>query len=179
MSLSEARGNVSKEVIDTLISAAKNVIGDNGVSGVLRFVAQKKSNDWTGVDVVFALADEIQNLFGAKGGYAVIRQIGREVAKSLMASRPKEEWEYLLEWSLNTFGFAERVEKGQGYAEICNCVFYEDVLKQRNLKPIEHAVCWGGWGFIEAFVKELYGAKGIKWIDRDYEEKKCKFEFLY
>ncbi|MEZ0323629.1 MAG: hypothetical protein ABWJ98_04890 [Hydrogenothermaceae bacterium] len=117
-------------------------------------------------------------MFGQKGGYAIIRQLGREVAKVLMQNHPKEEWESLLEKSLNTFGFAYKIERNQNEAYICNCVFYEGVLKPRNLRPVEHCVCWCGWGFIEAFVKGLEeGVKGIQWVERDYENKKCRFIF--
>jgi len=39
-------------------------------------------------------------------------------------------------------------------------------------------VCWVGWGFIEGFVREMKGIKGIKWESRDIEAEKCKFIFL-
>ncbi|WP_448587342.1 hypothetical protein [Thermocrinis sp.] len=175
----DKRAELSKEVIDTLISIARKVMGDNAVDGILRMVSQKKNNEWTGVDVIFAFADEIQNLFGENGGHAIMRQVGREVAKALMASKPREEWEDVFENALNILGFADRVVKGQGCAEICNCVFYDSVLKERNLKPIEHSVCWAGLGFIEAFVKDSDKARGIRWVSRDYEKKRCKFDFLY
>ena len=96
-----------------------------------------------------------------------------------MEKHSKEEWEDLLEKSLNTFGFAYKIERNSSEAHICNCVFYEGALKPRGLGPIEHCVCWYTWGFIEGFVRELEtGVKSVKWEERDYENQKCKFIFL-
>lgn len=172
-------GEINKEVIDTLISLTKNILGEKAVKQILSEVSKKTSENTSGRDIVFAFADEVQNMFGQKGGYAVIRQLGREVAKVLMQNHPKEEWESLLEKSLNTFGFAYKIERNHNEAYICNCVFYEGVLKPRNLGPIEHCVCWCGWGFIEGFVRGLEeGVKGIQWVERDYENQKCRFIFI-
>jgi len=177
--MAEIKGQIDKEVIDTLVSLTRNILGDKAVDKILRVLPEKLKGSPTGRDIVFAFADEVQNIYGEKGGYAIIRQLGREVAKVLMDNHPKEEWEELLEKSLNTFGFAYKIERNKNEAYICNCVFYEGVLKPRNLAPIEHCVCWCGWGFIEAFVRKLEeGVKGIQWVERDYENQKCKFIFL-
>lgn len=178
--MAKIEGEINKEVIDTLVSLTKNILGEKTVDIILNEI-NKKSNgkELSGRDIVFSFADEIQNMFGKNGGYAIVRQLGREVAKVLMQNHPKEEWEDLLEKSLNTFGFAYKIERNQDEAYICNCVFYEGVLKPRNLGPIEHCVCWCGWGFIEGFVKSLEeGVKGIKWMERDIENHKCRFVFL-
>ncbi|ACD67209.1 MAG TPA: hypothetical protein DEA57_05085 [Sulfurihydrogenibium sp.] len=175
----EIKGEINQEVIDTFIDLTKCIIGENAVNNVLRLANEKNKENCTGRDIVFAFADEVQNMFGQKGGYAIIRQLGREVAKSLMEKHPKEEWEDLLEKSLNAFGFAYKIERNSNEAYICNCVFYEGALKPRGLGPIEHSVCWYAWGFIEGFVRELEtGVKSVKWEDRDYENQKCKFVFL-
>jgi predicted hydrocarbon binding protein len=175
----EIKGEIDQEVIDTLIDLTKCIIGEKAVNNIVKSVMEKNKEDTTGKDIVFTFADEIQNMFGQNGGYAIIRQIGREVAKSLMEKHPKEKWEGLLEKSLNAFGFADKIERNENEAYICNCVFYEGVLKPRGLGPIEHCVCWYSWGFIEGFVRELEtGVKNVKWEERDHENQKCKFVFL-
>lgn len=177
--MAQIEGQISKEVIDTLVSLTKNILGEKAVSNILSEVSKKVYTNASGRDIVFTFADEIQSMFGQKGGYAIVRQLGREVANALMKNHPKEEWESLLEKSLNVFGFAYKIERTKTEAYICNCVFYEGVLKPRGLGPVEHCVCWCGWGFIEGFVKGLEeGVRGIKWVDRDYENQKCKFIFL-
>ncbi|MFN3977299.1 hypothetical protein [Sulfurihydrogenibium azorense] len=177
--MAEIKGQIDKEVIDTLVSLTRNILGDKAVDQILKALPGKLKGSPTGRDIVFAFADEVQNMYGQKGGYAIIRQLGREVAKVLMENHPKEEWEELLEKSLNTFGFAYKIERNKNEAYICNCVFYEGVLKPRNLGPIEHCVCWCGWGFIEGFIRKLEeGVKGIQWVERDYENQKCRFIFL-
>jgi len=130
-----------------------------------------------GRDVIYIFAEEAQNLLGDKGAYASLRQVGRELARILMKKNPKEKWKSVLENSLNEFGFAKKIEKDKGYAYICGCVFYE-ILDKNGIKPIQHAVCWAGWGFIEGFVKEMDGVKGIRWTERNMIDEKCKFEFI-
>jgi predicted hydrocarbon binding protein len=177
--MAEIKGEINQEVINTLIDLTKTIIGEKAVDNIVKSVMEKNKENCTGRDIIFAFADEIQNLYGQNGGYAIIRQLGREVAKSLMEKHPKEEWEDLLEKSLNAFGFAYKIERNENEAYICNCVFYEGNLKPRGLGPIEHSVCWCGWGFIEGFIRDLEeGVKAIKWEERDYENKKCKFVFL-
>lgn len=177
--VTKIKGEINREVIETLINLTKNIIGEKATENIVRAVMEKNKENCTGRDIVFAFADEIQNMFGQNGGYATIRQLGREVAKVLMSSHPKEEWEEILEKSLNTFGFAYKIERNKNGAYICSCVFYEGALKPRGFGPIEHCVCWCGWGFIEAFVRALEeGVKGIKWVERDYENQKCRFIFL-
>jgi predicted hydrocarbon binding protein len=175
----EIKGEINQEVINTLIDLTKAIVGEKATDNIMRSVMKKNKENVTGKDIVFTFADEIQNLFGQHGGYAIIRQLGREVAKSLMKKYPKEEWEDLLEKFLNAFGFVHKIERNSNEAYIYNCVFYEENLKPRGLKPTEHCVCWYAWGFIEAFIRELeIGVKGIKWEERDYENKRCKFVFL-
>lgn len=177
--MGEIKGQINQEVIDTLVSLTKSILGDKAVELILNTVRKKVGNQSSGRDIVFAFADEIQNMYGPKGSYAIVRQLGKGVAKFLMEKHPKEEWEDLLEKSLNTFGFAYKIERNKNEAYICNCIFYEGVLKPRNLGPIQHCICWFGWGFIEGFVKGLEeNVEGIQWVERDYENQKCKFIFL-
>jgi len=72
-----------------------------------------------------------------------------------MEKHPKEEWEDLLEKSLNAFGFAYKIERNSNEAYICNCVFYEGALKPRGLGPIEHSVCWYAWGIHRRICKRV------------------------
>jgi len=177
--MAEIKGEINQEVINTLIDLTKAIIGEKAVDNIVKSVNEKNKENAVGKDIVFAFADEIQNMYGQNGGNAIIRQLGREIAKSLMEKHSKEEWEDLLEKSLNAFGFAYKIERNENEAYICNCVFYEGNLKPRGLGPIEHSVCWCGLGFIEGFIRELEeGVKFIKWKERDYENKKCKFVFL-
>ena len=177
--MEKIKGNINKDVIDTLITLTKDILGNNAVNEILNRISEKTSDNASGKDIIFAFTDEIQNIYGLKGGYAIVRELGRTVAKVLMNKYPKEQWEEVLESALNEFGFAYKIERNNNEAYICNCVFYEGILT-RNLKPIEHCVCWYGLGFIEAFVRRLEeGVKGIRWVERDYENKKCKFVWNY
>ena len=173
------KGSINKEVIDTLVSLTRNILGDKAVDQILNNIAKKVGDNLTGRDIVFAFADEIQNIYGQNGGYAIVRQLGREVAKVLMEKHPKEEWEELFEKALNEFGFAYKIERNESEAYIYSCVFYEGVLKPRNLEPIEHCICWYGLGFIEGFVRALEeDVKGVQWGGRDHENEKCKFVYV-
>ena len=168
----DTRGEITQEVIDTLIGLMEGVIGKPAVKIVLNHFPE--GEQLIGKELVFRFAEETQNLLGSAGAYAVLRQVGRDLAKSIAASLPKEQWQHAMERSLNEFGFAQCITKGQDDASIVNCVFYP-ILEERNLKPTGHAVCWAGWGFIEGFMKKMEGVTSIKWVGRDEAEKSCKF----
>ena len=106
-----------------------------------------------------------------------MRQLGRDLAKSLMEKYPRDKWQSILENALREFGFAQKIELEENNACICKCVFYE-LLQLEGFNPTEHAVCWCGWGFIEGFVREMKGVKGIEWKERDIKEEKCRFKFI-
>lgn len=169
------RNEITKEVVDTLIGLMTDVIGKNAVNIVLKQFPEGEMP--AGKELVFRFAEETNNLLGTSGAYAVLRQVGRDLAKRVAASRPESEWVQALEQSLNDFGFADRITKEEDNAKICNCVFYS-ILEERNLQPTGHAVCWAGWGFIEGFMKAISGVKGIKWVERDNANKACKFVFI-
>ncbi|WP_457627535.1 hypothetical protein, partial [Persephonella sp.] len=154
---------ITAEVVETLVNLMRNILGNRAVDIILGRLGEGA----TGRELIYAFADETQNLLGEKGGFSSMRQLGRELARSLMSANPREKWEELLENALNEFGFARKIEKEKDRAFICQCVFYE-ILEGKNLKPTEHSVCWAGWGFIEGFVKEMEGAIGIQWVERDY-----------
>ena len=163
----------TEEVVPVLVDITKGIIGDKAVELIMKSLG----DDASGEELVFAFAEKIQELFGERGGFATMRQLGREVAKTMMRENPQERWEIILENALGDLGFAERIEKGENEAYICKCVFYK-ILDGRNLKPVEHSVCWAGWGFIEGFAKEMYGVKGVQWKERDYDNEKCRFEYI-
>ncbi len=171
----EIKGEINKEVINTLVNLMKNVIGEKGVNVVLNELGNTEGME--GKEIIYTFAEEAQNLLGEKGAYASLRQVGRELARTLMKQYPEEKWEEVLETALNDFGFARKIEKEDNCAFICGCVFYE-ILNKNGFKPVQHAVCWAGWGFIEGFVGKMKGIKGIQWKERDFENEKCKFEFL-
>ena len=169
------KGKITQEVIDILIDLMKTVIGDNAVEIILKRI--KIENNAKGKTIVFAFAEASTKMLGKKGAFATLRQVGRELSKTMMAKHPKEEWELILSTALNDFGFAQEIIKKDDKAFICNCVFY-DILKSKLLKPIQHSVCWTGWGFIEGFMRELKGIRGIQWKKRIQEEKRCQFDYL-
>jgi len=59
-------------------------------------------------------------MYDHKGRNALIRQLEREIAKSLMEKHPREEWDDLLEKSLNAFGFAYKIERNKNETYIRN-----------------------------------------------------------
>ena len=177
MQNNEIQGVITLEEINFLIDIMENIIGEPAVKVVLRDTQKNISNELEGREILYRFACELQKILGTKGAFATMRQVGRDLARYLMSQYPREEWDEVLENALNDFGFAERIEKGKKRASICNCVFYE-ILEKNNLKPIQHAICWAGWGFIEGFMKEMENVKCIKWKNRDYENSFCEFEFI-
>ncbi len=169
------RGEITQEVVNTLIELMTDVIGKNAVAIVLRQFPPGEQPP--GRELVFRFAEETEKLLGTSGAYAVLRQVGRDLAKRVSSSIPREQWQGALEKSLNNFGFADAIKKADDHANICNCVFYP-ILEEKDRAPVDHPVCWAGWGFIEGFVKLMEGVKGIKWVGRDYEKKFCRFDYL-
>lgn len=167
---------ISAEVIEVLVGLARGVIGFNVGSVVLRELNIVNEND--GKEIVYKFAGSLENTLGKNGAFATLRQVGRDLAEKLMDENPESEWEGLFHNALREFGFAQQIKQEEGSAYICNCVFY-DVLKEDGLGPIEHPVCWTGWGFIEGFMKVFEGVQRIKWTGRDIEAKRCKFDFIH
>ncbi len=168
-------GSITKEVIDTLIGLMKDVIGDKAVNIVLNNI--DVSEGAKGRDIVYAFAESTTNILSKKASFAILRQVGRELASVIMSKHPKENWDSVLETTLNDLGFAQKIEKENGKAFICNCVFYS-ILQRNNLGPIEHSVCWTGWGFIEGFTRKIEDIKAIQWASRDLENNRCQFDFV-
>ena len=168
-------GSITKEVIDTLIGLMKDVIGDKAVDIVLSNI--NVGEDAKGKDIVYAFAESTTNILSKKASFAILRQVGRELAAVIMSKHPKEKWDFVLETTLNDLGFAQKIEKTGGKAFICNCVFYS-ILQSNSLEPIEHSVCWTGWGFIEGFMRKIEDIKGIQWASRDHENNRCQFDYI-
>lgn len=168
-------GEISEEVVATIAKLMAEVIGESTVKRLLAISQQGTAV--SGSQLIYAFAQEAQNLLGDKGGYATMRQVGRSLAKTLMAQRPEAEWENTLQTALSDFGFASQVETEAERAFICHCVFY-DKLQADGLQPTQHAVCWAGWGFIEGFMKTMHGVKGIEWVGRDVPQQRCEFSLL-
>ena len=175
MENTKIKGEITEEVIEILVALMKNVIGENAVDIILKRIEVEEGAK--GRQVVFAFAESSTELLGKKGAFATLRQVGRELAKVVMGKHPRDEWDFVLSTSLNNFGFAQEIIKEDNQAFICNCVFY-DILKSNDLKPIEHSVCWAGWGFIEGFMRELKGVRGIQWKKRINSEKRCQFDYI-
>jgi hypothetical protein len=174
-SMKESRGEITQEVVNKLIGLMEDVIGKSAVGIVLKQLPEGEHSP--GPDLVLQFAEETQNLLGNAGAFAVLRQVGRDLAKNVAANLPPERWQQALEESLNEFGFADSISKEEEDASINNCVFFP-ILEERQIEPTGHAVCWAGWGFIEGFVKVMGEAKGIKWVGRDIANKSCKFAYL-
>jgi len=169
------KGEINQEVIDTLSNLMAEVLGKNIVKAILR--RSSEGGTTSGPEMMFAFAQETQDLLGEKGSYATLRQVGRSLAKQLMTQYPENQWDGVLRKALNDFGFANYIDRQAEKAFICQCVFY-DILVQKDLEPIQHAVCWAGWGFIEGFMRELeQGVKSIEWVSRDIPAQKCEFIF--
>lgn len=171
------QGEINDEVVKVITDLIADVIGRPAVNLILNQCQQQGT--LSGADLIYACAQETQAILGNKGGYATLRQVGRSLAKQLMANHPRTEWQSVLETALNQFGFASGIEKEAGRSFICNCVFY-DKLAAAGLAPVEHTVCWAGWGFIEGFVRAMdSNVKSIRWINRDMDNRRCEFEYQH
>ena len=171
----EIQGNITKEVIDTLINLMKDVIGEKAVNIVLKNI--NIGEEAKGKDIVYAFAESTTNILSKKASFAILRQVGRELALSIMSNHHEFEWNFVLKTTLNDLGFAQQIIQEENEAFICNCVFY-NTLQSNGLNPTEHSVCWVGWGFIEGFMRELKDIKGIQWVNRDIENKRCQFDYI-
>ena len=169
------KGSISQEVIDTLIGLMQDVIGEKAVKIVLNGI--NVGEGAKGKDIVYAFAESTTNILSKKASFAILRQVGRELALVIMSKHDETDWEFVLETTLNDLGFAQKILKEEKQAFICNCVFYS-ILQSNGLNPIEHSVCWTGWGFIEGFMRELKDIKGIQWVHRDVVNNRCQFDYI-
>lgn len=172
---SNIKGNISKEVTDILIELMKNIIGTKTVTLILtKLEAEEKAK---GKDIIYAFAESTANILSKKASFSILRQVGRDLAASIISTHDSCEWEKALQETLNHLGFAQKIIKDDDKAFICDCVFY-NMLQKNNLNPTEHPVCWTGWGFIEGFMRELKNVKSIQWVNRDLKNKRCQFDYI-
>ena len=168
--------DISQEILEDLYKILSDIVGEKAVNLFKKRIEKKGIKDVP--TIIFEVAGEMENIFGTKGAFATLREVGRQIARDLMESHPKEEWEEIFERGLNIMGFAKGVKKEPTRACICSCIFYPNFLSKKNLKPTEHAVCWIGWGFIEGFMKAFTGALGVKFQERDHQNEACWFEII-
>ena len=165
-----------QELIDDLFDVLESIVGPRAVKVIKKRIEEKHLS--SPPEVAYEVATDLEELFGKKGAYATLREVGRHVAKVLMETHPKEEWETLFKEGLKIMGYAEGVKREWDKACICSCIFYPQFLQKEGLKPIEHPVCWMGLGFVEGFMKVFTGAHGVKFLERDYEKEQCWFELV-
>ncbi len=169
------KGEITQEVIETLISLMKDVIGEKAVTIVLNGL--DVGENAKGKDIVYAFAESTTNILSKKASFAILRQVGRELAAVIMSKHNRADFDFVLETTLNDLGFAQKILKEDNQAFICNCVFYS-ILQRNDLEPIQHSVCWTGWGFIEGFMRVIKDIKGIQWKERDVENNRCTFDYI-
>ena len=137
-----SRGEITQEVVETLVGLMAEVIGQKAVEIVLQqFPADEQP---TGRDLVYRFAEETDKLLGTAGAYAVLRQVGRDLAKQVSSTLAKDQRQQALEQSLTNFGFADRIEKCDGHSNICNCVFYEILEEKTWGQPSMRFAGWVG-----------------------------------
>lgn len=173
--MNEKVNEVSEEILDILIDLTRIVLGDSNHQLLLNDLQGEENKD--GKQFVYKFATSLEKILGKNDAFATLRKVGISFAQKLMEIFPKEEWNDLFIDCLRRFGFAQQIIKNNDSALICNCVFY-DILQENGLGPIEHPVCWTGWGLIEGFMKEFEGVDRIQWSSRDIENKRCKFDFI-
>ena len=169
-------GGLSNEIVEDLFRILDSIVGSKAVSLLKRRIGEKGLT--SPVDIAFEISTTLGEIFGEKGAFATLREIGRQVARDLMENHPREEWEQIFQKGLNLLGFAKGVERKGDLACICSCVFYPQYLQREGFEPIKHPVCWMGLGFVEGFMKAFTGAHGVRFKERDCEGNKCWFELV-
>jgi len=169
-------GTLSEEILENIYQLLEGIVGEKAIKLLKRRIAEKGLTEVS--QIIFEAAQEMGELLGQRGAYATLREVGRSVARNLMNEHPKEEWEDIFRQGLNIMGFAKGVKREENRACICSCIFYPNFLKERGLKPIHHPVCWIGLGFVEGFMKAFTGAKGVRFLKRDFDKEQCWFELV-
>lgn len=160
------------ELVNTIINVTKKLVGDYSIDKVLNKLADSNLS-LDGQQLLFAFTDGIQKKYGVNGAFATMRQIGREVAKGLIADHSSSEWEHMLDLGLRKMGFNVLPFENDKEACVFDCVYLR-ILESVELKPVEHCICWMGWGFIEGFIRMFEDDLVSKqWVNRNLKEKKC------
>jgi predicted hydrocarbon binding protein len=168
--------DISQEVLEDIYRLLGDLVGQGNVDIFKRIIEEKGTQDIA--QIIFEIADEMGKIFGPRGAYATLRQIGRQIAQDLMKAHPKEEWEKIFKEALAVMGFAKEVVREGNKAYVYSCRFYPQFLEPKGLKPTEHPVCWIGLGFIEGFMNVFNRVKGIRFAGRDFEKQQCWFEII-
>jgi len=161
----DIRGEINQAVIMTLVELIANTLGNDAVEMLLKRL--QKKGELEGRALVIAFSEEVEHIYGSQGAYAILRQVGRDLSAKMIADSDPESYQSILTCSLNDMGFAEGIEAAAGHADICHCVFYEQI-QQRSREPIEHPVCWAGWDLLKGSCNRstasiiLNGKAGIK-----------------
>ncbi|RUM30110.1 MAG: hypothetical protein DSY32_02560 [Aquifex sp.] len=75
------RKEISQETVNLLMDIIKETVGENGLRSILKRLEGKSLK---GRELVYSFAEEMMNVYGQKGSFALIRQLGRDLAKRLM-----------------------------------------------------------------------------------------------
>jgi len=172
--MNELTQQVSKQVLENFYRMLSSLVGDKFIELLKRKEKQNNTSDIP--KIMFEMAGEVANLLGAKGSFAIFREIGREIAYGLMKTHPKEQWDYIFNQGLQAF--IKGIHRKKDSACIYSCVFYPNFL-EKNLQPLQHPICWICCGFVEGFMKVFNNAKGAKFIGRDTQKELCCFKALY
>lgn len=165
---------LSWQVLDIIVDKIGGIIGEGAVS-VLQTIKNADRNQPPNPQLVYNIGNELEEIIGKKGAFALLRQVGREVGGMFTDGKGSEEAKEILEVTLRNLGFAYEIKLQDTEAYICKCVFY-DLLAADGYRPVQKPVCWTGWGFIEGCLANVNGAHHIKWKGRDIEARECKFE---
>ncbi len=164
---------MSWQVIDLLVEKIASLIGEDA-AGLLATVREADHHRDPSPELVYQLGNDLEELLGRDGAFAIVRQVGREIGREFTAGKEREEALRILEETLRHLGFAYRIELEEDDAFICRCVFYE-LLRRDGYGPVQRPVCWAGWGFIEGCLGTIEGAHHITWKERDLENQRCRF----
>ena len=173
MASSEEIQPLSWRVLDIIIERIHGLIGA-GALGVLTTLDGADRSQPPDPRIVYDLGNEMGDLFGNKGAFAILRQVGREIGRMFSDGTNPLEAREILQVTLRELGFAYEIKLSETDAHICRCVFY-DLLKADGHGPIRRPVCWMGWGFIEGCLKNVNGAHHVQWQDRDEAAQACRF----
>ncbi len=165
---------LSWEVLDIIVDKIGGIIGEGAVS-VLQTIKTADRDQAPNPELVYNLGNELEEIIGKKGAFALLRQVGREVGKMFTDGKHPEEATEILAVTLRNLGFAYEIKLNEKEAYICKCVFY-DLLAADGYRPIQKPVCWTGMGFIEGCLSNVNDTHHIKWKGRDLQARECKFE---
>ena len=164
---------LSWQVLDILVDKVTGLVGERAVN-VLSTLDDADRTQPPDPRIVYNLGNELEEVFGKKGAFALLRQVGREIGLFFTNGKESDEAADILAVTLRQLGFAYAIRLDEEDAYICQCVFYK-FLEEDGFGPIQRPVCWTGWGFIEGCLSNVNGAHHVQWKERDYEAKACRF----